>query len=265
MDQSESHQPIAQVFAQSVVEGSARYWAAHFTPPQRQSAVRAAFSFAHLMDQLTTVSPEVIAEKSVWWHEELANGSPETARHPVTRALLSSATEPAGHSQGSRPDAGAIVDAMHRHLHGALMSQQRVSLDSAESWSQYTELRFGTLHELVALASGMPSDAATSLGQWTAPLHALGVVRSPEHYGDARFLHPAASAADHDTASLSALLDAHTRTRPPGAAANDVLIRHELAWWARDAHNASPVFTGLPVGLRGMLASWRAARKATNY
>ncbi len=176
---TESELPIAQLFAQSVVEGSARYWAAHFTRAQEQPAVRAALCFAHLMDQLTAVSPEVIAEKSVWWHEELTNCSAETARHPITQALLRATKDPDA-PVSKQTDSSAIVDSMHRHLHGALMSQQQTVMDSTDAWTQYVELRFGTLHELLAIASGMPPEIAARLAKWAARLHGLGVMRAPE-------------------------------------------------------------------------------------
>ncbi len=258
-DRTRPEVPVTQLFGQSVVEGSARFWAAHFTEPDHQFAVRAALCFAHLMDQLTFVSPEVIAEKSVWWHEELTNREAGTARHPVTQCLLATGTA-GGSEEMQRTE--AIISAMHRHLHGALMSQQQTPLDTPELWHQYAQLRFGTLHELIALASGAGAEQATDIVDWSAQLHGLGVMRAPECYTDSRVLVPSTALVEGANDSLRQSLDKLRNSRPAASAANHVLIDHELRWWKRDASDASPIFTGLPVGLRGMLASWRAARKA---
>ena len=267
-DNTQPESPIAQLFNQSVVQGSARYWAAHFAG-HHQPAVQAALCFAHSMDMLTVANAEVIAEKSVWWHEELTNCTPSSARHPITQALLGRSNKP--HStrneemdddlDGSTP----IIDALHRHLHGALMSQQRVEIDSSEAWNQYAELRFGSLHEIVALASGMTTEDASSLGQWTAQLQSLGIQRAPMHYEDPRLLRPPQMLLGKNSPELEKKLLNITARQPKAMPANQIIISHELAWWKQPATQASPVFTGLPTGLRGMLTSWQAARKTRSF
>lgn len=247
--------PVHQLFSQSVNDGSAQYWAAHFADEAHRPAIKAAFCFAHAMNVLTTVSPEVIAEKSVWWHEELTGTTPESARHPTTRVLVTAAG-------GDADRTAALVQTMHHHLHGALMSQQRTALSTQESWQQYAQLRFGSLHELIALASGVSSAAAASLGSWCGELHGLGVQRAPQFYTDSRVLTPAIPSETGSTGLTQTALASLSVKRPELPPANAVLVNHEWSWWKRTATDASPVFTGLPVGLRGMLASWQAARRA---
>ncbi len=264
-EHTQPESPIAQLFSQSVVQGSVRYWAAHFAGNQ-QSAVQAALCFAHAMDMLTTANVEVIAEKSVWWHEELTDCTPSSARHPITKALLKQTSKAhrahVDNVDNNLDSMAPIVDALHRHLHGALMSQQRVAIDSLEAWNQYAELRFGSLHEMVALASGMTAQKASSLGQWAARLHALGVLRTPQHYEDPRLLRPPQMLLGDNSSELANELLDITACQPKAMPANQIIISHELAWWKRPATHASPVSTGLPTGLRGMLTSWQAARKA---
>lgn len=250
-----SETPIDQLFEQSVTQGSPQYWAAHFTPSQFRTAVRGALCFAHAMNMLTTVSPEVIAEKSVWWHEELSDTNVDTARHPITRALLTS-------SINTDQTTASVVQAMHRHLHGALMSQQQTDLATPEAWAQYAQLRFGSLHELIALASGADAQAAGALGDWSAQLHALGVRRTPEHFSDRRVLVPSELVAARADASLQEAFKKLLSNRPSAPPANAVIIRHELTWWRGPRSEVPTVFAGLPVGLRGMLSSWKAARTA---
>ncbi|MFK8029477.1 MAG: squalene/phytoene synthase family protein [Gammaproteobacteria bacterium] len=255
-----SETPIEQLFDQSVTQGSARYWAAHFTIEPARPVVKAVLCFAHTMDLLTGVSPEVIAEKSIWWHEELTDTTLTSARHPVTQTLLQHIHE-ASPENGDSVSA-AIVHTMHRHLHGALMSQQRTAIDSDDAWLQYLELRLGTLHELLALASGASNQDAQALGEWATKLHSASILRATEHFQDGRLLTPPDALTENVKTGQPQL---PTEQQPLAPPANQVLIDLELKWWKNPPDQASPIFTGLPVGLRGMLAAWRAARKAHSY
>ncbi|MEM7083714.1 MAG: hypothetical protein AAF465_13370 [Pseudomonadota bacterium] len=250
----EADTPIDQLFEQSVVNGSAKFWAAHFSAARFRPGVKAALCFAHAMDLLTTVGAEVIAEKSVWWHEELNGTLP--ARHPITKALMGSV------SATATPDCGqAIAQTMHEHLHGALMTQQRTAMSSTEIWHQYAELRFGTFHALLSLVSGASVSEANQVADWTALFYALLVSNHPQFFDDSRVLTPSNALArtNDSNHALKQCLSA----MPPMPAANRILIEHDRRWWQTGLTEAPPSHSGAPLGLRSMLASWRFARQAS--
>ncbi len=82
------------------------------------------------------------------------------------------------------------------------------------------------------------------------------------HYEDPRVLRLPQMLLGENSSELENELLNIKASQPKAVPANQIIISHELAWWKRPATQASPVFTGRPTGLRGMLTSWQAARKA---
>lgn len=245
MNESTSESPLATSFAQQIVPGSARFWSAHFAGEQTRDATRALWCFAHDMDGLSLASSEVVAEKSIWWHEELQRMAEGSPRHPTLLALLEHLP--------SECSAERVTHALHEHLHGALVTQQKALSPGLEGWEQYAYLRIGTLHTALSLFNLADAETAQALGRWAAQYHAAAVQLTPELYSDQRWLVPS------PTDSISPTLN--TDEPPAGmSAASAVLIGLEKR--ARERQLPSPLYTSEPQGLRGMLTAWRAARRS---